>query len=140
MYLPSPHVMTARDDAGLDAFSYPSLHHEVTYLSFDPHQIAGLYTQLRRVARMQPERICVRDFIQPLCVRAARVNLNRQSKSRDENCLVSFEIVRMNMTLDVSWNRVFMPAPIGERLGEEFEFAARCGKSALDLAVDSYAN
>ena len=54
--------------------------------------------------------------------------------------MVSFEIVRMNMALDVRRNRIFVPAPIGERLGEEFEFAAWCGKAALDFAVDSYAN
>src|SRR5437588_12749568 len=45
----------------------------------------------------------------------------------------------MNVTDDVSWHRAFARAPIGECFGKEFEFAARRGKAALDLAIDSHA-
>src|SRR5439155_14424658 len=114
--LPAAHMMTARDDARFDSFGYPGAHDEITNLSFDAHQIAGSQAQVRGMAGMQPERIRVRNFIQPLRVRAARMNLNRQPESRDQNRLVRFEIVRVNMALDVRRNRVFTPAPIGERL------------------------
>src|SRR5881396_450166 len=39
------------------------------------------------------------------------------------------------MTLDVGWDRVFAPAPIGERLGKKFQAAARRGKATLDFTI-----
>src|SRR2546423_11129086 len=115
MNFPSPHVMTARDDAGLDAFSHPGAHDEISNLSFDPHQIACAYAESGRMTRVQPKRIRMRDFIQPFRVRAARVNLDRQTESRDQDRLIRLKIFRMNVTGDVSRNRAFRPAPISER-------------------------
>src|ERR1700736_6684754 len=83
MDLPSPHVMTARDDAGFNAFGHPGAYDEVANLSFDAHQIACAYAEFGRVARVQPQWIRVRDFIQPFCVRTPSVNLDRQTESRD---------------------------------------------------------
>jgi hypothetical protein len=54
---------------------------KVSNLSFHAHQIAGAHAEFRRVTGVQPERIRVRDFIQPLRVGAARVNLNWQTES-----------------------------------------------------------
>ena len=107
--------MTAGDDARSNAFRHPGAHDEVTNLSFHAHQIAGAHAEFRRMAGMKPERIRVRDFIEPLRVGAARVNLHRQAESRDQNRLIWFEIVRMNVALDVSRNRILGPAPVGER-------------------------
>ena len=121
---------------GLNSFRHPGAHDEVTNLSFHAHQIAGAHAELCRVARVNPERIRVRDFVQPLRVRAARVNLNRQTKGRNQNRLIRFEIVRMNVTLDVSRNRVFGPTPISQRSRIEFQLAARCGKAAFDFVVN----
>ena len=59
----------------------PTPHDEISNLSFHAHQIAGAHAELRRVGRVHPERIRVRDFIQPLRVRAARVNLNGKTES-----------------------------------------------------------
>ena len=81
--LPAAHVMTARDDARFDSFGHPGAHDEISNLGLDAHQVASSHTELCRVARMQPERIRVRNFIQPFCVRAACVNLNREAKSRN---------------------------------------------------------
>src|SRR5437016_1765805 len=81
--LPAAHVMAAGYDARFDSFGHPGAHDEISNLGLDAHQIAGSHAQLRGMAGMQPERIRVRNFIQPLCVRAARVNLNRQPESRD---------------------------------------------------------
>jgi hypothetical protein len=69
--------MTARNNAGLDAFIDPRLYYEVANLSFDSHQIAGADPEFRRVAGVQPQRIGVRNLVQPLRIGAARVNLNR---------------------------------------------------------------
>src|SRR6266478_1629164 len=46
---------------------------------------------------------------------------------------------RMNVTGDICWDRAFAPAPFVQRLGKEFEFAARSWKATLDLAVDPHA-
>src|SRR5258707_14613663 len=116
MGLPTPHVVTARDYARLDAFGYPGLDDEITNLSFHPHQVAGPHAQPGRITCVQPQRIRVRDFIQPLRVRAAGVNLDRQTERGDQNRLIRCEIIRMNVTLDVSWKRILWPAPFGERL------------------------
>ena len=83
MSFPAAHMMAARDDAGLDAFGHPSAHDEVANLSFHPHEIASAHAEFRRVTGMQPERIRVRDLVQPFRVRTAGVNLDRQTESRD---------------------------------------------------------
>src|ERR1700746_1843320 len=44
----------------------------------------------------------------------------------------------MNVTDDISWNRAFAPAPIVERPGKEFEFAAWCGEAAFDFTIDTH--
>src|SRR5207248_6449543 len=88
------------------------------------------------MTRMQPKGICVRDFIQPFRVRTASVNLDRQTESRDQDRLICFKILGMNVAGDVSRNCAFRPAPISECLGKEFEFAAWRRKAAFDFAVN----
>src|SRR2546423_8725452 len=105
--------MTARDDAGFDSFSDPGAHDKVSNFSLDAHKIARAHAELRSVTRMQPERICVRYFIQPFRIRATRVNLNRQAKRRAQNRLIGSEIFRMNVTDDLSRTFEFVSAPIG---------------------------
>src|SRR6266850_2228815 len=131
--------MAARHDSGLDAFGHPGAHDEISNLSFHAHQISRADPEFHRVAGVQPKRIRVRNLIQPLRIGTARVNLNRQTKSGNQDCLIGFEIVGVNVTLDVSRNRVFMPSPLCECLGKEFQAAARGWKSALDLTVDFHA-
>src|SRR5436189_2837 len=80
-----------------DAFSDPGTHDEISNLSFDANQIAGFHFQALSVRRMEPERICVRDFIEPFRIRAARVNLNWQTERRDQNCLIRLEVLGMNV-------------------------------------------
>src|SRR5437868_6557258 len=46
----------------------------------------------------------------------------------------------MNMTLDVSWQRVFVPAPFSEGSGKEFELPARGREATPNFAMDAYAN
>ena len=116
MNFPTAHVMTAGDDARLDAFSHPGAHHEVSNFSFDPHEITGAHAELGCMTRVQPQRIRVRDFIQPFRVRAASVNLDRQTESRNQDRLICLEIFGVNMASDVSWNCAFGPTPISERL------------------------
>src|SRR5882724_6981004 len=140
MSLPTTHVMTAGDDAGLNAFGHPGFDHEIANLSFDPHQIACADAHGSRMRRMQPERIRVRNFIQPLRICTPGVNLNRQTKCRDQDSLISLQIVWMNMTLNVSWDRVFAPAPFSQRAGKEFELAARSREAAADFAIDFHPN
>src|SRR5258708_35366228 len=140
MRLPTAHVMAARDDAGLNAFSHPRFHYKVTNLSFHPDEITRAHAQGLCVGRMQPQRIRVRNFIQPLRVGTPCVNLNRETKRRDQNSLIRFELVGANMTLDVAWDRVFRPSPFSQRSGKELEPAARGWEAAPDCAVDLHAN
>src|ERR1044072_4781961 len=85
---------------------------------------------------MNPERIGVRDFVEPLCIRAARVNLHRETEGRDQNRLSFLEIVFMDVTLEVSGYRELGPTPIAQRRRIELQPSARRRKAALDFAID----
>src|SRR5207244_6177825 len=113
---------------------------EITNLSFDADEITSAHTEFRRMTRVQPQWIRMRNFIQPLRVRTASVNLYRQTESRDQDRLVRFETVRMNVTCDVCRNRTFGPAPLGDRFGKEFEFAAWCWEATFDLTINFHAD
>jgi hypothetical protein len=51
---------------------------------------------------VNPERVRVRDLVEPLRVRAARVNLHCETERRDQNRLILLEIVFVNVTLEVN--------------------------------------
>src|SRR6185436_55844 len=93
--------MTTRDDARSNALRDPRGHHVVTNLCFNTYEIAGAHVQFRCMAWVDPKWIRVRDLIEPLCVRATRVNLHCETKSRDQNRLICFEIVFVNVALEV---------------------------------------
>src|SRR6266700_4162624 len=78
--LPATHVMAARDNSRLNSFRYPGAHNEVTDVCFISNQIASAHAEPGSVAGVQPQRISMRDLVQPFRVRTTRVNLNRQTK------------------------------------------------------------
>src|SRR2546425_3739400 len=84
---------------------------------------------------MDPKRIRVRDLVEPFRVGAASVNLNRQSKSRNQDRFVWRQIIPVHMTLDVRGNRIFAPAPVGERARIEFQPSTWRGKASLDFTI-----
>src|SRR5688500_15197156 len=84
---------------------------------------------------MNPERVGVRDLVEPLGVRAARVDLDRETKRRDQDRLVFVEIVFVDVTLEIRWDGIFGPTPTAHRRRVEFETAARRRKAAFDFAV-----
>src|SRR5687768_7701604 len=92
------------------------------------------------MASMNPQRIGMRDFVEPLGVSAARMDLDRQTKSRDQYCLISFEIVGMDVTLNVIGNRILMPTPVSQGARIEFQFPTGRWESALDVVVDPDSN
>src|ERR1044072_4377075 len=96
--------MTTRDDAGPNSFRHPRRHDVVANLCFYTYEIAGAHVQFRCMAGMDPEWIRVRDLVEPLRVRAARVNLHGETESRDQNRLIIIEIVFVNVTLEVNRN------------------------------------
>src|SRR6185369_13857807 len=108
---PAAHVVRTGDNAWANAFSYPGTHDVVTNFRFDSQQVASAYTEARGVVGMNPKRIRVRDFIEPLRVGAARVNLYRQAKRRNQNRFTGLEIVGMNVTLDVGRQGELAPTP-----------------------------
>src|SRR5947208_3415397 len=106
--------MAACDDSRPDAFSDPRLHDEVSDARLDAHELTGLHAESIRILRMHPQRIRMRDLIEPLRVRAARVNLDRQTKGRDQRHLARFEILGMDVTADVAGNGQLRPTPLRE--------------------------
>ena len=61
-------MVAARDDAGTDSFRHPGADDEVAYLSFNSNELARSHVDAPSVSGMNPERIRVRDFVQPLRV------------------------------------------------------------------------
>src|SRR5437868_7812536 len=80
LQFPTPHVMTASDDARLNSFRYPRSHDEVADLRLDAHKIARHNTDAGCVLGVNPERIGVRDLVKPFRIRAARVYLHGQAE------------------------------------------------------------
>src|SRR3954470_13479074 len=53
--LPTPHVVTAGDDSGADAFGDPRADDEIADLGFHPDEVAGPHAEARGVTGMNPE-------------------------------------------------------------------------------------
>src|SRR5206468_3836611 len=73
--LPAPHVVAASDDAGVDPLRDPRLDDEVADLGFDANELARANPEPRRVSWMDPERVRVRDLVEPLGIGAPRMDL-----------------------------------------------------------------
>jgi hypothetical protein len=114
-HLPTTHVMTARHHAWPNALGHPRLDDEVADGGFYSHEAAGGEPEARGVGRVDPERIGVRDLIEPLGVATARVNLHGQPERGDQRHLPRREVLGVNVTLDVRRQRVLGPAPVGHR-------------------------
>src|SRR5207237_4057601 len=74
---PPPEMMRAGDDAGPDRLGHPDLVDEPADGRRDLQELAGRHAEARRVLRMQPERIRVRDLVEPLGVPRAPVDQRR---------------------------------------------------------------
>ena len=127
--------MAARHHTRPDALGDPCLHDEVADRGLDAHEIAGAHGEPRRVAGMDPERIGVRDLVEPLRVGAACVDLHRQPERGDERHLTGLQIVGMDVALHVQWNRVLRPAPLGKRARVELEPSAGCREAADNAPI-----
>src|ERR1041384_2996776 len=106
--------MTACHHTGANPFRHPGADDEVADLCFDAHEVACAEIEARRMARVNPERIGVRDFVQPFGVGAARVYLYGKPEGRDQNVLVFRKARRVDVALDVSRDGVLSPAPLAE--------------------------
>src|SRR4051794_30816946 len=106
--------MAARNDAGANSLRYPDRHNVIANLSFNAHEIAGPHGKPFCMRWMNPERIRVRDLVQPLRVCAARVNLHGETEGGDQNRLALFQIVLMNVAFEIYGYREFRPAPAAQ--------------------------
>src|SRR6266542_6672451 len=106
--------MAARHDAGPNPLGDPRLDDEVSDAGLHAHELAGRHADALRVARMNPERIRMRDLVEPLRIRAARVNLNRQTEGGDERHLGWLQALGMNVTAGVYGDRHLRPSPLRE--------------------------
>ena len=110
-------------------------------LRLDPHEVARPHPEPGRVPSVQPERVRVRDLVQPLAVGRARVDLHRQPECGDEAHLVLVHHLRVYVAADVGGDRVLRPAPAHERGRVELELAARRREAAAQRAVgDAHAH
>src|SRR5689334_5035878 len=89
---------------------------------------------------MNPKWIRVRDLVEPLRVRAPRVNLHGQAEGRDEHALTRVEVVAVHVALYVRGDCVLVPAPVRERLRVELKTPARSREAAKHALVNLHAD
>src|SRR5882724_5711708 len=63
--------------------------------------------------------------------------LDRETESRYQDSLIFFEIVRMNVTLDVGGNGVLRPAPVRQGARKKLQSATRRGKTSFEFTIDN---
>src|SRR5215510_8798846 len=129
-------MMTTGHDAWSNSFSHPGGHHVVTDFRFYAQEIPGHYVEIGCMRRVNPQRICMSNLVQPFRVSTAGVDLYRKPKSRDEDRLAFLEIVRVNMTFEVTGNRKFRPTPVAKRGGVKLQPATGSWEAALYFAVN----
>src|SRR3954451_14611251 len=122
---PSPKVMRAGNDAGLDSLCYPYLIDEVADFGMHLEQIAGAHFKVSGVSSAEPYWVAIGNFIEPFGVARSRMDQSRQAERRQQQHLVGIEIdvVRMDMALNVPGYRILGPLPVFQCLGEKFELA-----------------
>src|SRR5437899_5435780 len=84
---PSPQMVRARDHAGADRLRRPDPVDEVADRRRDLEEIARDDGEPGGVFGMEPQRIGVRDLVEPLRVARARVDERRESEGRQEHHL-----------------------------------------------------
>src|SRR5580693_2890027 len=87
---------------------------------------------------MHPDRILVRDLVEPLRVARPGMNERRQTKRRKEQHLAfgAVDVVAMDVALDVAGNGILRPVPVFQRLRIKLEFARRSWKTSDSFAID----
>src|SRR6266480_2650041 len=129
-------MMAARDDTRTNSLRHPGGHDVVSNLSFHPHEVSALHVELCSMAGMNPKRIRVGNLIEPFRVGAASVNLHRQTKGGNQNRLILFELVGMDVAFEITRNCMFRPAPCGEGVRIKLQPATRRREAALYLSVN----
>src|SRR5579875_1984063 len=71
---PAAQMMRARDHPRPDSFGDPYLIDEIADFSMHLEQIAGAHPQAARVLRMEPKRIAMGNFVQPLGIARSRMD------------------------------------------------------------------
>src|SRR6185503_10969503 len=116
----------------------PHADDEIPDLGAHAGKITGLEPELVSVLRVYPQRIGMRDLVEPFCVSGSRVNQNRQSERRDQNVIVVglIEIAPVDVATHIGRQRILGPLPVGHRLGIELELARGRVEPAKRVAVD----
>src|SRR5580700_8192145 len=87
---------------------------------------------------MHPDRILVRDFVEPLRVARPGMNESWQAERRKKQHLTfgAVDVVAMDVALNVAGNGVLRPVPVFQRFRIKFEFSRRCWKTGDSFAID----
>jgi hypothetical protein len=74
---------------------------------------------------MHPQRVGVRNLVEPLGIAGTRMDQRRQAEGRQQDVftLVVINLIPMHMALDIAWHGVLRPVPVTQGRGEQFELA-----------------
>src|SRR6056300_1688892 len=87
---------------------------------------------------MDPQRMAMRDLVQPFGVRRPGMDQGRDAERGEQNSLgtLKVEILPVHVRGDPFGSRVLIPTPVAKRRREELELLRRCREALLQLAVD----
>ena len=114
--------------------------HEVADLRLDANEVPGRAdAQARRVGRVDPQRVRVRDLVQPLGVSGSACGSGRAAgRSRSGTIWSAVHALAMDVAPHVSRHRQLRPAPVVQRARPELQAPGRRREAAQDLAVDAH--
>ena len=123
---PAAEVVRHAEHAGPDAFGDPRARDEVADARPHLDEIAGVDAEAPRVRGRDPQRVVVRDLVEPLH-RRARVDERRQPEIREqiELAVLALQVAPVHVPRHVARDRVLGPAPVDERLRSKLEPARR---------------
>src|ERR1051326_7966987 len=113
------------DDSRTNSFCHPDAIDKVADTGLNPHKITSADAKTRGITCVQPNRIFMRDLVQPLCIPGAAVNERREAEGREEKHLsfIYVDVVPVHVALDVCGNGALRPAPVFQCFGVKLQLA-----------------
>ena len=117
-------------------------HDEVADLAVHAGEAAVLEAERLRVLRVDPERVRVRDLLQPLGVGRARVDQRRPAEGRQQRAVARLEVhvAPVHLAADVGGDGLVFVPPRRHGGGVDLEAPTRRREATQDLTVDLYSD
>src|ERR1051326_7704664 len=116
-------MVRTRNNSRTNSFGDPDAIDKITDARLNTHKIASAESEPRGISRVQPNRILVRNLVEPLRVAGAAVNERRQPEGRKKKHLsfIYVDIVPVPVAFDICGNGELGPSPVLKFFGLYFQ-------------------